>query len=42
VSGALHDNPRIDAETEKLILETAKQMNCKQNKLALELEYVPL
>lgn len=38
VSRALNDNPRVNAETKKLIVETAKQMNYKQNKLALALK----
>lgn len=38
VSRALNDNPRVNAQTKKLIVETAKQMNYKQNKLALALK----
>lgn len=38
VSRALNDNPRVNADTKKLIVETAKQMNYKQNKLALALK----
>lgn len=38
VSRALNNNPRVNADTKKLIVETAKQMNYKQNKLALALK----
>src|SRR5690606_26945176 len=38
VSRALNNNPRVNAQTKKLIVETAKQMNYKQNKLALALK----
>lgn len=38
VSRALNNNPRISAETKKLVLETAATMNYKQNRLALALK----
>ena len=38
VSRALNNNPKISASTRKLVLETAAQMNYKQNKLALALQ----
>jgi LacI family transcriptional regulator len=38
VSRALNNNPRISAETKKLVLETAASMNYKQNRLALALK----
>lgn len=37
VSRALNNNPKISESTRKLVLETANQMNYKQNKLALAL-----
>lgn len=38
VSRALNNNPRISASTRKLVMETAVEMNYKQNKLALALK----
>ena len=38
VSRALNNNPKISENTRKLVLETAEQMNYKQNKLALALK----
>lgn len=38
VSRALNNNPKISEATRKLVLETANQMNYKQNKLALALK----
>ena len=38
VSRALNDNPRISSDTKKLVLETAKKLNYKQNRLALALK----
>ncbi|WP_417359801.1 LacI family DNA-binding transcriptional regulator [Galbibacter sp.] len=38
VSRALNNNPRVNEVTKKLIVETARQMNYKQNKLALALK----
>ncbi|HEY6144285.1 MAG TPA: LacI family DNA-binding transcriptional regulator [Flavobacterium sp.] len=37
VSRALNNNPKISKNTRKLVLETANEMNYKQNKLALAL-----
>lgn len=34
VSRALHNNPRISAETKKLVLETANRLNYRRNKMA--------
>ena len=38
VSRALNNNPRISASTRKLVMETAIEMNYKQNRLALALK----
>lgn len=38
VSRALNNNPRISASTRKLVMETAMEMNYKQNRLALALK----
>jgi LacI family transcriptional regulator len=38
VSRALNNNPKISDSTRKLVLETAAQMNYKQNKLAVALQ----
>lgn len=38
VSRALNDNPKISAKTKELVLKTAKELNYKQNKLALALK----
>ena len=38
LSRSLNNNPKISASTRKLVLETAAQMNYKQNKLALALQ----
>ncbi|MFI1773447.1 LacI family DNA-binding transcriptional regulator [Thalassobellus citreus] len=38
VSRALNDNSKISVTTRKLVLETAKEMNYEQNKLALALK----
>ena len=38
VSRALSNNPKISEGTRKLVIETATQMNYKQNKLALALK----
>ena len=34
VSRALHDHPRISAETKQLVLETAKRLNYRRNRIA--------
>ncbi len=34
VSRALHDHPRISAETKRLVLETAKRLNYRRNRIA--------
>jgi LacI family transcriptional regulator len=38
VSRALNNNPKISEKTRKLVIETAAEMNYKQNKLALALK----
>lgn len=34
VSRALHNNPRISADTKRLVMETAKRLNYRRNKIA--------
>ena len=34
VSRALHDHPRISAETKRLVIETAKRLNYRRNRIA--------